>query len=297
MSYGSENCMLNEKVKRALLMAQKNEITEHFIYEKLAQMVKQPNNKEVLRRISNEELKHYEFWRKYTDKDVNPDKLRVFKYFLISKFFGITFGMKLMERGEEKAEVTYEKISEFVPDAKNIVKDEDEHERQLMNLIDEERLRYVGSMVLGLNDALVELTGALAGFTLALPNTRLVALTGLITGFAASLSMATSEYLSTKSEGNGKNPLKAAGYTGVAYILTVLLLISPYLLLSDAYACLVLTILLAIAIIFLFTFYISVAKDLLFKKRFLEMTAISLGIAGLSFTIGFFIKALSNLEL
>lgn len=40
MSYGSENCMLNEEVKRALLMAQKNEITGHFIYEKLAQMVK-----------------------------------------------------------------------------------------------------------------------------------------------------------------------------------------------------------------------------------------------------------------
>jgi hypothetical protein len=28
-----------------------------------------------------------------------------------------------------------------------------------MNLIDEERLRYVGSIVLGLNDALVEFTG------------------------------------------------------------------------------------------------------------------------------------------
>jgi len=83
---------------------------------------------------------------------------------LISKLFGITFGIKLMERGEEKAQITYEKISKTIPDAKDIVEDEDEHERQLLDLIDGERLRYAGSMVLGLNDALVELTGALAGF-------------------------------------------------------------------------------------------------------------------------------------
>jgi len=295
MPYGSEDYMLNEEVKRALLAAQRNEITEHFIYEKLAQMVKQPNNKEVLRRISNEELKHYEFWRKYTDKDVKPDKLRVLKYFLISRLFGITFGMKLMERGEEKAKVTYEKISGFMPDAINVVKEEDEHERQLMNLIDEERLRYVGSMMLGLNDALVELTGALSGFTLALSNTRIIALTGLITGVAASLSMATSGYLSTKSEGSDKNPLKAAAYTGIAHILTVLLLISPYLLLSDAYTCLILTIMAALTIIFLFTFYISVTKDSPFKRRFAETAVISLGIAGLTFIVGFFIKEIFTL--
>ena len=103
-----------------------------------------------------------------------------------------------MERGEEKAQTTYGKISEFVPSAKEIVEDEDKHELELINMLDEERLRYVGSIVLGLNDALVELTGALAGLTFALQNTRLTAMAGLITGVAASLSMATSEYLSTK---------------------------------------------------------------------------------------------------
>jgi VIT1/CCC1 family predicted Fe2+/Mn2+ transporter len=288
--------MLDEEVEKIILNAQRNEITEHFIYERLAQSVKDLQNKEVLKRISSDELKHYNFWNEYTHEDVKPNMLMVWKYFLISKIFGITFGIKLMEKGEEKAQATYEKISEFVSDAKAIVKDEDEHERQLMNLIDEERLRYVGSMVLGLNDALVEFTGALAGYTFALQNTRMVAMTGLITGVAASLSMATSEYLSTKSEGNAKNPIRAAAYTGIAYVLTVLFLISPYMLLTDVYACLSLTLVAAIIVIFLFTFYISVAKDLPFRKRFLEMTAISLGIAGLTFTIGFFIRTLLNVE-
>ncbi|MGQ9461005.1 MAG: VIT1/CCC1 transporter family protein, partial [Candidatus Bathyarchaeaceae archaeon] len=191
---------IDKEAKKTIVTAQRNEITEHFIYEKLSRSIKDSHNRDILKRISSDELKHYDFWKKYTGKDAKPDKLRVWKYFLISRIFGITFGIKLMERGEEKAQETYEKISKFVPDAKSIVKDEDEHEKQLIDLIDEERLRYVGSMVLGLNDALVELTGALAGLTLALQNTRLIAMAGLITGIAASLSMSASEYLSTKSE-------------------------------------------------------------------------------------------------
>jgi VIT1/CCC1 family predicted Fe2+/Mn2+ transporter len=289
--------MLDAKTEKTILDSQKNEITEHFVYEKLSQATKDLHNKAVLKHISDDELKHYDFWKMYTNKDLKPEKLKIWKYFLISRIFGITFGMKLMERGEEKAQVTYEKISKFVPDAVNIVKDEEEHEKQLMELIDEERLRYVGSMVLGLNDALVELTGALAGFTLALQDTRLVAMTGLITGVAASLSMSASEYLSTKSEGGTKNPFKASVYTGSAYVFTVLFLIFPFLLLTNLYLCLGLTILNAVIVIFAFTFYISVAKDISFRKRFFEMALISLGIAALTFSIGFFIRVLLNVEL
>ncbi|MBS7660019.1 rubrerythrin family protein [Candidatus Bathyarchaeota archaeon] len=288
--------MLSEEIEGILLNAQRNEVTEHLIYEKLAQSTKDPRNSEVLKRIARDELKHYEFWKGYTRRDVKPSRFKILKYSLISKIFGITFGIKLMEKSEEKAQETYEKIAEYFPNAKDFVKDEDEHERQLMNLIDEEKLRYVGSMVLGLNDALVELTGALAGFTLALTDTRLIAITGLITGIAPALARATSEHLSTKSEGGSKNPLRAAAYTGIAYVLTVMFLISPYLLFQDAYVCLCLTILAAITIIFIFTFYVSVSRDLPFKKRFIEMTLISLGVAGITFIIGFLIKTSLNLE-
>lgn len=288
--------LLDTETKKTILTAQKNEITEHFIYEKLSRSVKDPHNRNILKHISSDELKHFNFWKKYTHEDVKPDKLKVWKYFLISRIFGITFGIKLMERGEEQAQVTYEKISKFVPDAKGVVKDEDEHEKQLIDLIDEERLRYVGSMVLGLNDALVELTGALAGLTLALQNTRLIAMTGLITGIAASLSMAASEYLSTKSEEDSKNPFKASVYTGSIYVITVLFLIFPYLIFTNFYLCLGFTILNAIIVIFIFTFYISVAKDISFRNRFVEMALISLGIAALTFAIGFLIRIFLNVE-
>ncbi|MCX8191638.1 MAG: hypothetical protein N3F06_02380, partial [Nitrososphaerales archaeon] len=102
--------MLNKEVEESLLMAQKSEITEHFIYKKLARSLKGPN-KGILERISNDELRHYEFWSTYTKKDTKPNRIKVLMYLLISKIFGITFGMKIMEKGEEKAQENYKKIS------------------------------------------------------------------------------------------------------------------------------------------------------------------------------------------
>jgi len=288
---------LDKKTRDIILASQKNEITEHHIYSKLSQAVKDKQNKEILKQISDEEKEHYNFWKQYTNKDVKPNRLKIWWYYLISRIFGITFGIKLMERGEQDAQTIYTKILEQVPSAEKIVHDEDVHEQKLVNMIDEERLKYVSSIVLGLNDALVELTGALAGFTLALQNTNLIGVTGLITGIAASLSMGASEYLSTKSEESEKSPAKAAIYTGVAYILTVFLLIFPYLIITNVYICLGLALIDAIIVILIFTFYVSVAKELEFKKRFLEMALISLGIAGLSFVIGYFVNTIFNVAI
>jgi VIT1/CCC1 family predicted Fe2+/Mn2+ transporter len=282
--------MTDDKIKRQILAFQKNEITEYHIYSKLSEATKGKSNKELLKRIANDEIRHYGIWKKYTGQDVSPDRFKVLKYFLISKILGLTFGIKLMENGEEGAQQAYNLISTSVPEAKIISGEENGHEKELIGMIDEERLKYVGSVVLGLNDALVELTGALAGLTFALQNPRLVATAGFITGIAASLSMAASEYLSTKSEGEGKDPVKSCIYTGIAYVLTVLVLILPFLLLNNLYLSLSITLSSAILIIFIFTFYISVAKGLPFKKRFFEMALISIGVASLSFIIGLFVR-------
>ena len=154
-----------------------------------------------------------------------------------------------------------------------------------MNLIKEEKIEYAGSIILGLNDALVELTGALAGLTFALQNAHIIAISGFIIGIAASLSMAASGYLSSK-EREEKKPIKSAVYTGVAYVITVLLLISPYLILHNLYAALASTLTIAILIIAGYTFYITTAKNLKFWRRFLEMAIISLTVAAITFGMG-----------
>ena len=174
------------ETRKRLLVYQKNEITEHRIYSRLAASMKDAGNRQILEQISADELRHYRSWKVHTGQDVAPDRVKVAWFSWIARILGFTFAIKLMEKGEESAQ-----------------------EDALIEMLDEERLRYVGQIVFGLNDALVELTGALAGLTLALQNTRLIALTGSITGIAAALSMGASEYVSTQIEDTGRNPLKA----------------------------------------------------------------------------------------
>jgi len=52
-----------------------------------------------------------------------------------------------------------------------------------------------------------------------------------------------------------------------------------------------------IFIIFIFNFYISVAKDLSFIRRFLEMAGISVGVALLSFGIGWVVRTFLGLDI
>lgn len=275
---------------------QKNEITECNIYARLAKKTRNKENKKILKKISNEELAHYHFWEKYTNTKVSPNRLKILFYYLIARIFGLTFGIKLMERGETKAQYNYNNFQHIIPGAAKIALDEDAHEKELIGLINEEKLNYMGSVVLGLNDALVELTGTLAGLTFALQNTRIIALVGLVTGIAAGLSMAASEYLSTKSEESANEAWKSALYTGIAYFFTVIVLIVPYFIFAHYLVCLGITILLAILVIYFFNYYISVAKDLNFRKRFVEMLVISLGVAVISFGIGLLIRKIFGVE-
>jgi len=289
--------MLDQATKKRLLSAQRAEITEHFIYEKLSLSTKDPHNKGILKRISSDELEHHNVWKEYTGEDVKPDRLKIWVYYLISRILGLTFGIKLMERGEEQAQETYQEISKVVPAAKDIAREEDEHEKQLINLIDEERLKYTGDIVRGMNVALVELTGALAGLTLAIPNTRLILTVGLITGIAMTLSLASTEYLATRTGEGIRSPFKAVVYAGLANIFTVLFLVFPYFIFTNIYFSLGLMLLNAIIVIFLFSFYISVAKDISFKTRFPEMVLISLGVAALAFGIGLLARIFLHVEI
>ena len=275
--------------------AQNNEITEYYIYKKLSEKTRDKHNSEILGKIAEDEKTHHDLFTSYTGKDGKPKKFKIYFFYWICRIFGITFGIKLMENGEEKAQVNYLSFKDEVPEIDKIIEDEDRHEEALIGMIKEERLEYAGSVVLGLNDALVELTGTLAGLTFALQNTRLIALAGLITGIAASFSMAASEYLSTKTDG-GENALKSSVYTGFAYIVTVFILIAPYLMLESYMTALILTLSAAVLIIFVFNYYISVAKDYNFRERFIEMTVISLGVAALSFGIGYLIRIFLGIE-
>ena len=275
---------------------QQNELNESIIYKKIAKFAKGNDNKRPLERLAAEEHAHYEIWKSYTGIEMKPNRAKVFKYTFIARLLGFTFAVKLMERGEEIAQGKYELLAKEVSESIYIREQEEEHEAALLAMLDEERLHYVGSMVLGLSDALVELAGSLAGFTFALQNTRLVALSGLIVGISATFSMASSEFLSAKSEGRN-DAFKSCSYTGIAYLLTVVALILPYILLSQPLAALAIMIGIIVLIIAGFTYYTSVAQDLKFAPRFLEMAGISIGVAVISFVVGILAKQLLGVDI
>ena len=277
---------------------QQNELTESVIYEKIAKFAKGEENKKTLLRLSSEERAHNEIWKKYTDISMKPEKLKVLKFTLIARILGFTFAVKLMENGEGNAQEEYKQLATDVPESIHIREQEEEHEQALLEILDEERLQYVGSMVLGLNDALVELTGSLAGFTFAMQNTRLIALSGLIIGISATFSMASSEFLAARSEGR-EDALKSCTYTGIAYLITVILLIAPYLIFSNEQFLLALVCMLIVVVLIIagFTYYTSVAQDQPFKSRFFEMALISIGVAVISFFVGVLAKKFLGVDL
>ena len=289
---------ISDNVLKIISKMQQNELNESYIYRAISKFVKGDENKKTLLRLADEEEKHYNIWKHYTGKELKPNKFKIAKYKWMARILGFTFAVKLMEKGEEIAQKEYELLAEEVEESKKIRADEEEHEKALLDMLDEEKLQYVGSMVLGMNDALVELTGSLAGFTFALQDTKLIALSGLIIGISATLSMASSEFLAARSEGR-TDALKSCSYTGIAYLLTVVFLILPYLLLGNSQFMLALFVMIGIvlAIIAAFSYYISVAKDEPFKSRFVEMAVISVGVAVISFVVGILAKQLLGVDI
>ncbi len=275
---------------RKIIDAQKEELNHYKTYKELAKVTNN-ENKKILERIAKEELNHYDIIKSKTSIDTKPSKIKVIFYYYISRIFGLSFGLKLMERNEKKDANLYRAFAKTDNRFKKLISQDKMHDNLINNKIHEEKLSYASSIILGLNDALVELTGALAGLTLALQNGSIIGVTGLITGIAAALSMSASGYLSSKEENNiNKKPLKSAIYTGIAYIITVILLVMPYFIFSNVFISLFVMILTGLLVIFIYTFYISVAKSIKLWPKFREMIIISLSVTTISFLIGLLVN-------
>jgi VIT1/CCC1 family predicted Fe2+/Mn2+ transporter len=296
MQVMSSDTPLAPEVMEMVERMRDNEATDAALYTALAARAKSPANRSILRKIADDEKKHMALWAELSRSPARANRRKVFAYSLLSRLFGITFTINLMESGEVDAVKAYTELGEHVPVALSVLDDESRHEAELSAMIVEDGLSYISSMILGLNDALVELTGALAGFTLALDNNALIGLAGFITGVAATLSMAASEYLSKKADGNERQPLKAATYTGLAYMFTVALLLLPYGVLSSPMLALMFCLVNAGLIILGFTYFVAVVRKESFLKGFREMICISFSVAFISFLIGWGARVWLNLD-
>lgn len=93
---------MSEAIFQRVLKTQRAELTEHLIYARLAAAARDPNNRKVLYQISNDELRHHGLLEQFTQTRVSPGKFRLWAYYLLARVFGLTFTLKLMERGNRR---------------------------------------------------------------------------------------------------------------------------------------------------------------------------------------------------
>lgn len=284
-------------IQKILLRIQQSEMTEATAYHAMVDAIKDERNREALTRLADEIASQVRTLETYTNKQLAADERKVKRYARMARVFGFTFAAKLMDRRKIKFVNHSKKLLSEMPEVEKMQADEQKRDDELFALLNEKRLSYVGAMILGMNDAIVEITGTLAGLTLAMQNTRLIALSGLITGVAATLSMAASEYLAERSDGKG-DAAKSGLMTGGAYFITVVILLLPYLILDDKMYLLAMGIMLVLVVLILagFNFYTSVARDVSFGKNFGQMCAISLGVAALSFVLGYAVRTFLGVD-
>ena len=96
---------------------QQNEVTEAEVYRRIARRTKDAGNRDTLLRIADEEAKHAAIWQRYTGEEMRPQAGKVRRYALIARVFGFTFAVKLMEKGEAKAQISYEELAREAPEA------------------------------------------------------------------------------------------------------------------------------------------------------------------------------------
>ncbi|PIR87500.1 MAG: rubrerythrin family protein [Candidatus Harrisonbacteria bacterium CG10_big_fil_rev_8_21_14_0_10_49_15] len=273
-----------------------------LVYKDLASREKDKDLKAVLEKLIDHELADYKFWQKMVAREIQIPHWKIVFFRGLRTVFGLTFTARFLEGRERGMIEKYTRYLVTIEDAgqraelKKIIEHERFHEEQFLSLIKEEKVDFVSSIVLGMNDGLIELTGALAGFSFALQNHLVVALAGTITGISASLSMAASAYMQAKHE-KTKNPKKAATYTSVSYFLVVIILVAPYFLISQTMLALAVMIGLVLLIIAGMTFYTSTVFQENFGKNFGEMALFSLGVAVIAFGIGVLFRTLTGIEL
>ncbi|HVB13000.1 MAG TPA: VIT1/CCC1 family protein [Nitrososphaerales archaeon] len=275
-----------------------DEYTDYIVYKRLAESsrTKDPKLKEILTKLSKVEWKHYEFWIKYSpESKERPKSWAVYVTFFLRFLFGITFAIKFLEKHEDESVKRYKSVLPMIPeeDRKNfdeMIADEVEHESTLMNETKGKYIKYISFVVLGLADAIVEISGIHAGSLGIYNRTELAGLAGIIAGAAASIAMASAAFAQAKQGFEGSATV-SAGFTGVSYFVSAIILATPYFLTKSMSIAIGSSITLAIIIIAFISYYNSIISNAKFLRDFSELAGIALGASGALFLFGFVIRS------
>ena len=296
-----ESIQIAQLTRKEMIGYCESEYKDHLVYLKLSARETDPGRKKILEQLSQQEEKHFLFWKEILD-GYNPKPHRFLQIFiLILRYvFGITFTVKYMERNEKRMIAIYRSIrlqfdGEAGTQLEEMIADEEKHEDYFIGQIDEGVVKYLGFIVLGLADAIIEITGVHAGFLGVTGSTTMAGVAGLIVGFAAAISMATAAYLQAKQD-TERNSFTSAMITGFSYILAVVSLAFPYFLFGSMLVAFIASLIIAMLLTAYFTFFTAVIFERNFGKEFLESTLLTLGTALATYLFGNFLARIFDIQ-
>jgi VIT1/CCC1 family predicted Fe2+/Mn2+ transporter len=274
-----------------------DEWSDFTLYDRLAKTVQSDSPfAGVLHELSRTEHGHFEFWRKYVpDEQPKLARLKLYWILFLRRFFGLTFATRYLDRHEASVVSKYQSIAPMIPESDRsafeaMVADEKEHEKAFAMKVESSAVRYIAFVVLGLADALVEISGIHAGWLGLFEKTEIAGLAGIIAGGAASLAMASAAFAQAKQGFQGSARLSAV-YTGVSYFITAVILATPYFLTTNMIAALAASLTLAVVILAITTWYSIVIQQKFFLKDFVEILAILFATTIVVFLLGAFVSA------
>ena len=275
-----------------------DEWSDYTLYQRLSKTVDGDSPfAGILKDLSATEHGHYEFWRKYVPgEEPRLSRLTLYWLLFLRRFFGLTFAIRYLDRHEAKVVVEYGALAPLIPDEDKaafdaMVADEKEHEKAFAMKAESSAVAYISFVVLGLADALVEISGIHAGWLGLFEKTEIAGLAGIIAGGAASLAMASAAFAQAKQGGFKGSARVSAAYTGVSYFITAVMLATPYFLTSSMLLALGGSLTLAVVILAVTTWYSVVIQEKLFMRDFIEILLILFATTIVVFTLGYVVSA------
>jgi VIT1/CCC1 family predicted Fe2+/Mn2+ transporter len=280
-----------------------DEYTDSKLYERLAETVKEDSPfADVLKSLAATEFGHYEFWKTYVpDEQPGLNRTKLYWVLILRRLFGLTFASRYLDRHEASVVKEYRALSGLIPGADKpafdkMVSDEEQHEKEFAQKIESSAVAYISFVILGLADALVEISGIHAGSLGIYARTEIAGLAGVIAGAAASLAMASAAFAQAKQGFKGSARLSAT-YTGVSYFITAVFLATPYFLTSSMILALSVSLVLAVVILAVTTYYSTVVGEKPFLKDFVEILLILLAVTALLYVFGYIVRIETNIAI
>ncbi|MGC8533382.1 MAG: VIT1/CCC1 transporter family protein [Candidatus Parvarchaeum sp.] len=198
---------MSDEIKKVL----NSEKLSYELYSKLERIERNKQLKKKLRELKELDSKHIRVWTEiYQELNIpvreRGNKLELFLFILLRKLFGSGLTLSVINSLENRKVSDLSKIFDVIPDKQrekvvNYLVEELYQERILKKESWESGiLSHIRDVVFGMNDGLVEVLAAVAGFTGAIHNNLLIAVAGTIVGLSGTISMAVGAYLSSKSE-------------------------------------------------------------------------------------------------